>query len=272
MTDAAFIPNGQEEGEGPTYPTVFGLQFSPPVIGVLVAFLGLGAAVFLFINFVQPVLQSNEDLRKEIAEKKDKLNQLGQIQLKIAQSKTARDEAKQQLAGVTALFANQNSLNTLLFDLNKRIEARNSNLPPDRVKAKLTKFEPDPQSSGIVTDSSLGLQVNNKLYRQVFNVQLEGTFDQTRLFLIDLERQKSLSTIKELKSVLAEATQRVPVERRNGQILPIEQPQIKVNTSFKLQVLRPLTAEEQKLVAPAPTPAATPGAATSSPSPSPTAK
>ena len=266
MTDAAFIPNGEDGGDGTTYPTVLGLQLSPPVIGVLVAFLGLGAAVYLFITFVQPVLESNDKLRQEIQEMKKKLIPPEEIKRLTQQAKTKQEEAKQQLKSVTALFANQNSLNTLLFDLNKRIEARNSNLPPERVKAQLTKFEPDPQSSGIVSDSSLGPQVNNKLYRQSFNVQLEGTFAQTRQFLIDLERQKSLSTVQELKSVLAEATQRVPVERRNGQIVAIEQPEIKVNTSFKLQVLRPLTAEEQKLVAPPPT-AQTPGDGTASPSP-----
>lgn len=261
---SAYIPQDGENGEGSAYPSIFGLQLSPPVIGALVAVAGLGAAIYLFVQIVQPVLTKNSELQAQIKEKQDKLSQLGAIEQKIAQAQEEQTKAKREFAGVTALFANPDSLNTLLLDLNKRIEARNSNLPEDRIRAKLTKFEPDRANSGIVSDNSLGAQVNNKVYRQVFNVQMEGSFDQTRLFLIDLERQKSLAVVKELKSVIAEQNQKIPIERRDGQIVPIGNPETKINTSFKLLVLRPLTAEEQKLLVPTPTPAAS-GSATPSP-------
>ncbi|HEY9851436.1 MAG TPA: hypothetical protein V6D28_18340 [Leptolyngbyaceae cyanobacterium] len=261
---SAYIPQEGENGEGSAYPSIFGLQLSPPVIGALVAVAGLGGAIYFFVQFVQPVLAKNGELKTQIQQKQDELSQLGAIEQKIAKAQEDQIKARRELAGVTALFANPDSLNTLLLDLNKRIEARNSNLPEDRIKAKLTKFEPDLASSGIVNDNSLGAQVNNKVFRQVFNVQMEGSFDQTRLFLIDLERQKSLAVVKELKSGIAEQNQRIPIERRDGQIFPIGNPETKITTSFKLQVLRPLTPEEQKLVAPTPTPGAS-GSASPSP-------
>ena len=269
-----FGGEGQENAGGSSYPSIFGLQLAPSVIGALIAVLGLGGAVYLFISFVQPLLDKNTELQNKIAETKEKLNQLGAIQKKIARATEKNKEVKQQLGVVSALFASEKSLNTLLIDLNKRIEARNSNLPEDRIQAKLVKFEPDNQpsstpgapTSGIVNDGSLGAQLNGKIYRQIYNVQLEGTFDQTRLFLVDLERQKSLSIVTDLKSALAESTQKIAVDQQEGKIVPIGNPETKISTSFKLQVIRPLTPEE--LAKLAPPPAATPSPeATPAPTP-----
>lgn len=254
-------PDGQESGDA-SYPSIFGVQLSPQIIGALVAVLGLAGSVYLFMNFVQPVMQQNDETKGKIAEAQSKLDRLAAIKEEIALAEQERDRAKQELTSVTTLFANPNSLNTLLLDLNKRIEARNSNLPEDRVKARLVKFEPDTLNSGIISDGSLGPQLNGKLYRQSYTMQLEGTFDQIRLFLIDLERQKSLAVVKEYKSVLSESTQRIAVDRQDGKIVPIGNPETKILSSFKLQVLRPLTAEELARVAPAP--------ATPSPGASPT--
>lgn len=270
MTYAGDFASGeaQESGGGSAYPSIFGLQLAPPVIGALVAVLGLGGAIYLFITFVQPVLDKNTQVKGEIAEKRTQLDQVGAIQEKIVRATEKNKEVKQQLAAVSALFANEKSLNTLLLDLNKRIEARNSNLPEDRIKARLVKFEPDNQqnsspgapTSGIVNDGSFGAQLNGKIYRQVYNTQLEGTFDQIRLFLIDLERQKSLTIVSDLKSVLAESTQKIVVDRQEGKIVPIGNPETKISTSFKLQVIRPLTPEELAKLAPPPAATPSPGA------------
>lgn len=266
-----FVGEGQENAGGSSYPSILGLQLAPPVIGALIAVLGLGGAIYLFISFVQPVLDKNTQLQDEISKKKDELSQLGAIQEKIARATERNKEVKQQLVAVSALFASEKSVNTLLLDLNKRIEARNSNLPEDKIKARLVKFEPDNQPSaqgapttGIVNDGSLGAQLNGKIYRQIYNVQLEGTFDQTRLFLVDLERQKSLSIVTDLKSALAESTQKIAVDQQEGKIVPIGNPETKITTSFKLQVIRPLTPEELAKLAPPPAAAPSPGA---SPSP-----
>ncbi len=260
----AYMPGQSSDQEaGSDAPSLFGIQFTPPVIGVLVAVLGLAGAAYLFVTLLMPTWEQLQTKKSEIETKEKEKQELATIEAQVKAAEAKVTEAQQKKAGVTALFANPNSLSTLLLDINKRIEARNSTLPEDRIKARLTKFEPDPQTSGIVNDSSLGAQINGKIYRQAFNVQMEGTFDQTRLFLIELERQKSLSVVKELKSTLAESTQRVAVNQREGQIFPIGNPETKINTGFKLQVLRPLTPEEQKLVAPPP------AAGTPSPSPSP---
>lgn len=246
MSSADFsIDSDQQNGSATS---LFGLQLTPPVIGALIAVLGLGAAGYMFTQMVSPVMQKNDELKADLAKKKNDLEGQASIPEKIAQAKVDREKAKQQRNFVTAMFGNEQSVKTLLLDLNKRIEARNTNLKADDVKAKLTRFDPDPGASGFVTDDSLGTQAKNQLYRQVINVELEGTFDQTRLFLIDLERQKNLLTVKNFKTLLDSTFQKIVVDRQQGQIVPVGKPATNLKTSFKLQMLRPLSAEELKLV------------------------
>ncbi|HAZ46584.1 MAG TPA: pilus assembly protein PilO [Cyanobacteria bacterium UBA11371] len=260
------------EQNGAQYPSAFGIQFTPKVTGIAIALVGLAGAAYLFMNFVQPVMQANQTLIEEINTEQANARNKEQLQIDLQQAQADLAQAKQQQASVFTLFANQPSLKTLLLDLNKRIENRNTNLKPDDVKARLKKFQPEPKSSGPVTDSSLGAAVNNKLFREVYNIELEGTFAQTMLFMLDLERLKPLLVVKNLKSEL-ETTDRFYVYRQNGKLVPVKvnesgsgqaiaqfddngkpivNPVRKLKTSFQLQALRPLTAEEKAKLAPPP--------------------
>ncbi|GET43756.1 hypothetical protein [Microseira wollei] len=268
--DDAMI-DGAEQNGGAQYPSAFGIEFTPKVTGILIGVVGLAGAAYLFMNFVQPVMQTNQTLIDEINTEKANAKNKEQLQQELQQAQADMAIAKQQQASVFTLFANQPSLKTLLLDLNKRIENRNTNLKPDDVKARLKKFQPDPKASGTVTDSSLGPAVNNKLYREVYIVELEGTFAQTMLFMLDLERLKPLLVVKNLKSEL-ETTDRFYVLQQQGKLVPVKvnesgtgqaiaqfdqngkpiaNPVRKLKTSFQLQALRPLTAEEKAKLAPA---------------------
>ena len=263
--------DGAEQNGGSQYPSAFGIEFTPKVTGIAIGLVGLVGAAYLFMNFVQPVMQANQTLSDEINTEKANAKNKEQLQLDFQQAQADLAQAKQQQASVFTLFANQPSLKTLLLDLNKRIENRNTNLKPDDVKARLKKFQPDPKVSGPVTDSSLGAAVNNKLYREAYIVELEGTFAQTMLFMLDLERLKPLLVVKNLKSeldtndrfyVLQQQGKLVPVkvnETGTGQAIakfdqgkPVLNPVRKLKTSFQLQALRPLTAEEKAKLAPPP--------------------
>ena len=263
--------DGAEQNGGSQYPSAFGIEFTPKVTGIAIGLVGLVGAAYLFMNFVQPVMQANQTLSDEINTEKANAKNKEQLQLDFQQAQADLAQAKQQQASVFTLFANQPSLKTLLLDLNKRIENRNTNLKPDDVKARLKKFQPDPKASAPVTDSSLGAAVNNKLYREAYIVELEGTFAQTMLFMLDLERLKPLLVVKNLKSeldtndrfyVLQQQGKLVPVkvnETGTGQAIakfdqgkPVLNPVRKLKTSFQLQALRPLTAEEKAKLAPPP--------------------
>jgi type IV pilus assembly protein PilO len=263
--DFAFDGQEQQTTENGGSSSLFGIQLTPPVIGALIAVLGLGAAGYLFYQFVMPVMQRNDELRAELAQKESELKAQENFPELMQKAVAERNEAQRQRTAVATLFGNEQSMKTLLLDLNKRIEARNSNLKPEDVKAKLTKFDPDPGASGIVTDNAFGTQANNQIYRQVYDVEMQGTFDQTRLFLIDLERQKNLLVAQQFKTLLDGSFQRLVVDRQQGQIVPVGKPATSITTSFKLNMLRPLTAEEQKSLQPppsatgaTPTPGATP--------------
>ncbi|NET53361.1 MAG: hypothetical protein F6K09_33300, partial [Merismopedia sp. SIO2A8] len=68
MTNADFMDEEQFVDEEPDFPTVFGIQLSPIVIAVLLALVGIGAAVFLFLNFLQPTLQKKGELEAQVQE------------------------------------------------------------------------------------------------------------------------------------------------------------------------------------------------------------
>jgi type IV pilus assembly protein PilO len=271
--------DGAEQNGGSQYPSMFGIQFTPKVTGIIIGVVGLAGAAYLFMSFVQPVMQTNQTLQTEIETEKANAKNKEQLKLDLAQAQAELEQAKQQQASVFTLFANQPSLKTLLLDLNKRIENRNTNLKPDDVKARLKKFQPDPKASAPVTDSSLGTAVNNKLYREVYIVELEGTFAQTMLFMLDLERLKPLLAVKNLKAeldtndrfyVLQQQGRLVPVkvnETGSGQAIakfdqgkPVLNPVRRLKTSFQLQALRPLTPEEKAKLAPPPTSGTQPAA------------
>lgn len=262
----------QEQNGGSAYPSVFGIKFTPKVTGIVIGIVGLAGAAYLFMNFVQPVMDANKTLSDEIAAEKANAKDREQLKQEFEQAQANLAQAKQQQASVYTLFANQPNLKTLLLDLNKRIEDRNTNLKQDDVKAKLKKFQPDPKASAPVTDSSLGEKVNNQLYREVYNVELEGTFGQTRLFMLDLERLKPLLVVKNLKSEI-DSTDRFYVLQQQGKLVPVKVNEIgtgqaiaqrdntgrpvvnpvrKLKTSFQLQALRPLTPEEKAKLAPPP--------------------
>lgn len=268
-----FVPGGQQQNGGSEYPTAFGIQFTPKVIGIVIAVLGLAGAGYLYMNLVQPILETNKKLQNDIATEIGKQQKPEEIQERQKQAQAKLAQAKQQKNSVLALFANQQNLKTLLLDLNKRIENRNTALKPDDIKAKLRKFQPDPKLSGVVNDGSLGDAVNNELYREVYNVELEGTFAQTMLSMVDFERLKPLLIVKNLKSQLDAQDNKIYVYPQQGKLVPVKvdlqqgqpivkidpqsnkpivNPAIKLKTSFQLQALRPLTAEEKVKLQPPP--------------------
>jgi type IV pilus assembly protein PilO len=141
-----------------------------------------------------------------------------------------------------------------MLDINRFVRARS---------AKLTKFEPaqndagTPNSSNVITDSSLGAEVNGKLKHKVYNVVFEGDYGQTQSVMRSLERLQQLLLVKDYKARMLESeTQQKVVVNRQGKIIPSGKPNNRtlIENSFKLEVLLPLTAEEAKQAAAAAAP------------------
>ena len=233
-----FIPGDldQDLQEDPTYPTAFGITFTPIVGGAVFAVIGLIGAAYLFANTVLPTFQTNQELQAKIDETEIQIQQRQGSQQKINEAQQKLDLAKLQQQEVLALFAKEKTLDTLLIDINGFINAR---------QGKLQRFEPeklDPIGS-VIKDGSLGANLNNKVKRQGATVDIEGSFDQIQSILRSIERLEQLLLIRDFKAELDKSTQKVKVDLQ-GRVISKENSPANIKTTFKVNAIIPLTPEE----------------------------
>lgn len=247
-----FIPaDGEDFDAEPAHPTVFGIELTPQILGIIAAVAGLGLGFFLFSRFVQPLRQANQDLRLDIATKQDQLaNQEKKLE-EIAEIEAELDRALQQRRNVYSLFANEDSMDTLLIDINQRIKNSNASLnavrnqvkargiPPILVEAQLNQF--NPSADAIVQDGSLGEGVDGKLRRQTYSVQFSGDFAQTQSILSNIERLEPLLLLEGFNVSSGDAVTETVIGS-NGQV--VGQPKQRLNTSFNINALIPTTAPD----------------------------
>ena len=222
-----FVP---EEGEGleeeSGYPEVFGITFTPVISGAIVAALGIIGAIYLTFTQLMPtwdqITQVKTDVSKtqgEIKQKQAILEQTGNLEAQLAQSKGKK-------AQVISLLSSEESLETILIDLNNFIEQR---------QAELIRYEPDLE---IVTveDGSLGTALNGKMKRQTITMELEGTFDQTQSIIRNFERlQSALLVLRDFETQVLQ--EQILILDQNT-IVPSGQPRLK--TKFRIDAILPL--------------------------------
>jgi type IV pilus assembly protein PilO len=233
----------------PIYPSVFGITFSPAIIGVCIAIAGMGISGYLLATYLQPQLAKNQELETKLAQTQDQIQQRKDNATKIAAAEQSLDRANAQKQIVLGLFASDKKLDTLLLDLNKLINIR---------QGELQKFSPDAPvpgggSSGaaVVTDSSLGATLNGKIKRKGVSISLKGNFEQVQSILRTIERLDQLLIIKDFKADTDRSSQKIVVDA-NGTLIP--QPEATIQTSFKIQALIPTNPPEQTAAAPPPPP------------------
>ncbi|CAD5927104.1 Type IV pilus assembly protein PilO [Planktothrix tepida] len=254
-----FIQDVDGEGGGPV---IFGIALTPKIMGIGAGVVGAILAGFLIYQFLLPTLAEGQTLRDEIKTKQDEIEKQDQRLRERAKAEKELADAKVRRATVTALFADETSLETLLFDINEQINKINAGIIDDSKRAKLSLFTPvvlDKPEAEIVNDGSLGPDVNGKLRRRAYKVEFEGSFEQTLKFLASLERLQPLLVVRGLKSSLKDQTQTIEGEYRQGKFVPsANQPQRRLKTAFELQVLLPLSPEQAKAAVEAAKPAETP--------------
>ncbi len=236
--DLNFTESREFEEAAPAYPVVFGISLTPQIGGIAVGVLGLAGALYMLFNMVMPAWETfgqqqtkQTELQGQIDQKKASIQQIDKVKQELA-------DAKQQQIQVLGLFANEKTLDTLLLDMNRLVEAGNIKLPLNAVQAKLRKFVPASQKPEPITDGSLGLQVNGKLKRSSISIEILGTYEQTQSILRNIERLQPLLIVKDYQSSL---TPEPPAEPGKGvrRIGPAP-----ITTSFQLQALMPLSPEE----------------------------
>ncbi len=295
-----FIPQDSDFDPGPNYPVVFGITLTPVISGVLLAVTGLVGAGLLWNYVVSPTWEAYQELNAKVQEKSEQLKQQASIKQQIQDAKTKLTQVNQQRDQVLALFATEKTLNTLLLDVNQLIDKNNAdrvgatkaklNSCPSWVRdqysdivtyqkfedkvgplvadAKLKKFTPDVKGTQVITDSSLGPAINNKLKQQTIDVQFQGNFNQTQSIFRTIERLQPLLLLKNLKIEVGDKNRAlIPgglYEIAPGGVVRFLtncQPDSKITTSFQMEALMPLTeADKKALPPPAPSPGASPAA------------
>lgn len=218
-----------------TYPTAFGVTFTPPISGALIAAAGVALSAYMFLNLLMPELQKNQELTANqsqkqnlVQQKADGLKQVEKVQVELAQ-------AKQQKTEVLALFSNEQTLDTLLLDLNRLVQS--ANVQKNAV-AKLKKFVPANQTAETISDGSLGAEVNGKLKRRSVDIKIDATFEQTQAILRNIERLQPLLIVRNYQSNMT-STPSGDADQNNS----VSGPTI-ISTDFQLQALIPASSEE----------------------------
>ncbi|WP_341527346.1 pilus assembly protein PilO [Nostoc sp. UHCC 0302] len=238
--DLNFAEQGGEfDSPTPGYPVIFGITFTPKIIGILVGVVGLAGAAYILLNLVMPAWENyqqqqakSSELQGQIEQKKASLKEIAKVKEDLAQ-------AKQQKVQVLNLFANEKTLDTLLLDMNRLVESGNAQTPISGVRAKLVKFVPASPKPEPITDGTLGTQVDGKLERRIINVAIFGTYEQTQSIVRNIERLQPLLIVKDYQSTVAPPEARSPLDKT-----VVRQGPATINTSFQLQALMPLTPEE----------------------------
>lgn len=269
-----FIPSDQGFDVGPDYPVIFGLRLTPAIQGVLIALLGLLGAGAVLYYLVLPEWTRYQELTAQVNQAEVDVQQQEEVAKKIEQARKDLEVAQQQNREVLKLFANEDALDTLLLDLNRQVDARNADLArrreqklaqcpaiirrnlrdfedqagPLAVKAEMRTYTPVREKNPIISDSSYGTGVNGKLKRQVVTVELTGNYNQTSAILQSIERLQPLLVIRDLQSTLDQKSRNfVPLSGASGCA-----PEPRINTSFQLEALLPLTPQESAQAAPKP--------------------
>lgn len=250
-----FVPIGEgRESDVPAYPKVFGISITPTVGAILLILLGVIGAYFLWANLVQGSVQKNQELKADIADKEQQIANQEDTQKRIAEAKTRLQTAQQLQADVRSLFASEDSLNTLLLDINERVQSVNAGITDPTKRASLSRFDLNEEESGVISDSSLGTEVNGKLERRVYDVAVKGSFPQTQSIIRNIERLQPLLVVSNFKSDLDRTTQKIVLDDR-GRLAPASQPDTQITTTFQLGALVPVDSGKSTAASsPSPTP------------------
>ena len=236
FSDEMNFEGSEFEEESSAYPVVFGITFTPTISGILIGVLGVAGAAYMLTSFVMPAWETftekqgtKEQLETDIKSKQARLENIDELNDKLA-------ESKRQQAKVWAVFANEKTLDTLLIDLNRLVEAGNAQLSRNAVKAKLEKFAPDSEGIQPVVDGSLGAEVDGKLKRSSTEIVISGTYEQIQSIMRNIERLQPLLLVKDYESTLISETIE---EGKPARVGPTP-----ITTSFKLEALVPMNPEE----------------------------
>lgn len=274
MTAGDFISaddNQALDQQGPTYPTAFGIEFTPKIQAIAIAIAGLVGAYFLYQYLVKPVQEQKTTLEQQVAEKEQQVQQQEANLKKIEALEAELATAMGKRAAVYELLGTPQSLDTLLLDINQQIQNSNAAIS-DVLRADFDKtggeaqlaalglnsqqiaqvrnlfandpviqkllytselFAFNPTESIIIEDGSYGDELDGKLQRYSVEVSLQALFPQTLNILRNIERLEPLVEIRDFRQEIANPPEGVNEEDLGGISRLLD-------TQFTLDVLVPV--------------------------------
>jgi type IV pilus assembly protein PilO len=219
---------------------LFGQTLSSRTLGIALGIIGVAAAGYMFVTFVQPLWTTIDTTKTGINDK------TGSIAAKDAQIKQKADLpqkaiiAKERSTTVLSLLPNPDTMDTLLIDLNKLI--RPSNISPVQLSGDLLEsFSPTPPS----------VLVPQGQYRtQTVNIQFSSSYGDLITILRSIESLRTLVVVQNLQLTKKTVTLRNPgkltPEQQRDQIARLPPT---LNTTFNLLAYIPASEEEIKALA-----------------------
>ena len=257
--------------ESPAYPTVFGIELSPRIQGILIAILGLAGAFFLFRQFVGSVQVQQREIAERVANKEETLANREENLQRVEEVQEELDRVLTQREGIYNLLGDPASLDTLLLDVNQQIKASNASieeaiardfdntggtqlatlgLTAAQIERVRTAFADDPLLqrtfytselwqfnptglSGVVQDEMYGPELVGKLERQVVTVSFRSLFPQAQSIIRNMERLEPLLILRDFEQRWVDLEGSVTSEDLVGVTRPLE-------TTFTMEVLVPI--------------------------------
>lgn len=231
----------------PEYPSAFGVTFTPTITGIVLAVLGLLGAAYWFIAQVsakqtqkQTLQQERDNLQAQIDNQPDLQSQQAEILSQLRRS----TQRQQQVLG---LLSSDETLDTLLVDLEGMTEAINGGNADIETQLRLLEFSPQTPEPEVVLDGAFGTAVNNRIKRWRFDIQSEGDFVQVLQFIDRIERLQPLLIVRDVTLGPSEEQTLVRYVPESNQFSPVTAPRL--TAEFTLEAILPLSPAELEAAA-----------------------
>lgn len=265
-----FLPaeGDQEFDTGPTYPSVFGMQLTPPVQSLAIVLLGVAGAFAIYNFLVSPVRQEINTVQGQVNDLQSQVDQQRASLQGLAELQAQLDTAIQQRVAIYSLLGSRSSLETLMIDINQQIQNSNAAIE-DVLRSDVNQIDQGQLAalglnqaqiqqvrSAFAEDLALQRQIYtsellqftpsqpvplgeggppelaNNLNRQTVDISMRALFPQTLSILRNLERLEPLIVVRGLNQSIASP----PAGASEDQLVGVSR---QLDTTFTLEVLVP---------------------------------
>jgi type IV pilus assembly protein PilO len=223
--------------------TIGGIAVGGQTLGIAIGVIGLVGAGLIFLNLVQPLLDSIGIARTQIEQKKQSISTKQQEAARKQEVEQKITEAKNRREAVLALLPSQENIDTLILDINARLQELGEPLivsPVANISGSAFRSRLDDFSPSTVTEPTPDRPFRTREYR----LTISATYEDTLEFMRRLERLRPLLVVKDLnlkKSTVQIDAENLTPEQKNYVVATL--PPL-ITSNFNLIAYIPLSPEE----------------------------